>query len=142
MNIRRRAAPAPAHCAYDDYIFDDDSWAEEDHQLDPPAHVSVEECCNFVERGSAYLVRGVAKRAIHVAIAMPYLRDATISELQLAYKAACMAQRLGWRRVVVALDDYFNEDARLFNVHQYTVENLTKGHQGKYLHQIKRERAL
>lgn len=129
----------------DDYIFADYSGPDKDDPLNPPAHVDFHFCDHsFVERGSAVLVRGVGKRAIHVAIALPYISgyDSVITDTQLAYKAALTANRYGWRRVVVALDDYFGCDARLFNVDQYKVQNLKNGHQGKFLHQIKRERSI
>lgn len=82
---------------------------------------------------NVFLVRGVAKRAIKV-IVRPFhgLSDYT-NDQELALGAAKYAAKKGWKIVVVAPDDYYGEDALMYNWHQFTVDNLDRGWQGKFL---------
>lgn len=83
-----------------------------------------------------YLVRGIGKRSVRV-IVRPFhsQRNAasTVSDELLAALAARVAAKHGWRKVVVAPDDYLGEDARVFNMDQYLVQNRLFGHQGTFL---------
>lgn len=86
---------------------------------------------------NTYIVRGVGKRAVTV-VFRPF-DTAKLSyqdERQMAVEAAQYAVKKGWRVVVIMPDDYYGNDARMFNWHEFMVENETKGYQGKFLRRV------
>ncbi|MBK6616306.1 hypothetical protein [Ottowia sp.] len=95
----------------------------------------------YCERGHAfftgvYLVRGVGKRTVKVIIRPFHGAVMSVTEEWLAEQAARIASRKGWRKVVVAPDDYGYNDARVFNMHQFFVEKDRIGHQGTFLYSL------
>ena len=62
------------------------------------------------------LVRGVGRRSIKVFF--PYT-TASVEDDRVAIRAARLAAKKGWRKIVVVRDNMYGETLRGFNMHQY-----------------------
>lgn len=78
------------------------------------------------------LVRGAGRKTIRVIIFPTTSLTYYDNEEDIIFEAAKLANRKGWRKVVVA-PDYFDDTIRVFNLHQYNHEQLKKGYRGVFL---------
>jgi hypothetical protein len=95
--------------------------------------VSVEDCpsghhyyCNVK------LVRGVGKRSVRVIMGLFHWQD-QLDEDSLAIRAAKLASKNGWRKIIVSRDSYEGDTIRGFNLHQYHHEQWQNGFIGAFL---------
>lgn|SRR5574343_574983 len=79
------------------------------------------------------LVRGIGHSAVRVILRPTHHRCGYNDEMQVAIKAAKIAAKKGWRKIVVAPDDLDGETIRGFNIHQYHHEKWKNGFVGIFL---------
>lgn len=79
------------------------------------------------------LVRGVGRKTIRVILRPAHGRVGYDDETKVAIDAAKLATKKGWRKIVVAPDDYKGDTIRGFNLHQYHYEQWQKGRIGIFL---------
>lgn len=79
------------------------------------------------------LVRGVGRKSVRVILRPTPGRYGFDDETQVAIAAAKLATQKGWRKIVVAPDDFDGDTIRGFNLHQYHYEQWQKGRIGIFL---------
>lgn len=83
--------------------------------------------------GSAYLVRGLGKRAIRVILRPCHSRSGFMSEEYIVGLAAKYAVKKGWKTIWAEPDQLDGDSVVVFNTHQYWYEQNQYGYFGKYL---------
>lgn len=97
------------------------------------ANISVTACNGYGWCTNVKLVRGVGRKTVRVIIRPLHSRHGYVDEDEVAIKAAKLAFKKGWRKIVVGPDSYEGDTIRGFNLHQYHHEEWQRGLTGAFL---------
>lgn len=80
--------------------------------------ITVEQVKNITNHGKTFLVRGIGKRAILTHV-NPFFVSNSLSVQDIALAAASVANKYGWKKVIVEPDSGYGEYAEAHNTSQH-----------------------